>query len=77
MKGLRDAVDMTVEEMAAECEIDVALLEAYESGTSDIPVSFLHRLATTFGVGVDSTSLRRRTENELLLRDTRRKRSES
>lgn len=50
MRGLRDAVDMTVEEMAAECEIDIEMLKAYESGTTDIPVSFLHRLATTFGV---------------------------
>lgn len=50
LQGLRDAVDMTVEEMAAECEVDAGLLRAYESGTSDIPVSFLHRLATTFGV---------------------------
>lgn len=50
MRGLRDAVDMTLEEMAAECEIDASLLAAYESGTTDIPVSFLHRLATTFGV---------------------------
>ncbi len=50
LRGLRDAIDMTVEEMAAECEIDAALLRDYESGTTDIPVSFLHRLATTFGV---------------------------
>ena len=50
LRGLRDAVDMTVEQMAAECEIEAALLRDYESGTTDIPVSFLHRLASTFGV---------------------------
>lgn len=50
LRGLRDAVDMTVEQMAAECEIDIELLKAYESGATDIPVSFLHRLASTFGV---------------------------
>ena len=50
LRGLRDAIDLTVEEMAVQCGIDPETLALYESGTSDIPVSFLHQLATTYGV---------------------------
>ncbi|MCD8388146.1 MAG: XRE family transcriptional regulator [Bacteroidales bacterium] len=50
LAGLRDALDLTVEEMARECHISPDLLRNYESGTADIPVSFLHGLASTYGV---------------------------
>lgn len=50
LRGLRDALDLTLEQMAGQCEVDPALLATYESGTADIPVSFLHKLATTYGV---------------------------
>ncbi len=50
LRGLRDALDLTVEQMAEQCEVTPVLLATYESGTSDIPVSFLHKLATTYGV---------------------------
>ncbi len=50
LKGLRDALDLSVEEISAQCEIDSALFSAYENGEKDIPVSFLHRIATKYGV---------------------------
>ena len=42
LRGLRDAIDLTVEEMAAQCGIGPETLALYESGTSDIPVSAAH-----------------------------------
>lgn len=50
LRGLRDSLDLTVGQMAEQCEITPELLATYESGTADIPVSFLHRLASTYGV---------------------------
>ena len=42
LRGLRDSLDLTVGQMAEQCEITPELLATYESGTADIPVSFLH-----------------------------------
>ncbi len=50
IRGLRDALDLTQEEMAEQCGITTELLAAYETGNIDIPVSFLHKLSTTYGV---------------------------
>ncbi len=50
IRGLRDALDMDREEMAARCGISPHTLAEYESGTVDIPVSFLHELSSEFGV---------------------------
>ena len=41
LKGLRDALDLTPSDIAKACEINVETYMAYESGNSDIPVSFL------------------------------------
>ena len=50
LRGLRDSLDLTVEEMAADCGVTPETLLRYESGQHDIPVSFLQRLATRNGV---------------------------
>lgn len=50
LRGLRDALDISVEEMASTCEISPAQLIEYESGTTDVPVSFLHKISTLYGV---------------------------
>lgn len=50
LRGLRDALDLSREEMAEQCGIEPTLLALYESGSSDIPVSFLHRLAAIYGI---------------------------
>lgn len=50
LKGLRDALDLSVEEIAAQCGVSAELFESYENGAKDIPVSFLHRIASEFGV---------------------------
>jgi quercetin dioxygenase-like cupin family protein len=50
IRGLRDALDIDITEMASQCNIPVDLLSDYESGATDIPVSFLHKLSSTYGV---------------------------
>ena len=50
IRGLRDALDLTREEMAANCGISPHLLAEYESGNVDIPVSFLHELSSVYGI---------------------------
>lgn len=50
IRGLRDALDLSVEEMAADCGVDTSLLACYESAGTDIPVSFLHKLASVYDV---------------------------
>ena len=48
--GLRDSMDYSVEEMATICETSVADYEKYESGKSDIPMSFICHLASKFNI---------------------------
>lgn len=50
LRGLRDALDLSIEQISTECEISEADYEAYEKGEKDIPVSFLHRIAAKYGV---------------------------
>lgn len=50
LRGLRDSLDLTAEEIAASCGITPEQYEIYESGDTDIPVSFLLKMANTYGV---------------------------
>lgn len=50
LRGLRDALDLSIEDIASQCGITTELYTSYEEGNSDIPVSFLHRLANNYGV---------------------------
>lgn len=50
LRGLRDALELTAEEMAHQCDVSPEELAAYESSEYDVPVSFLHRLASAYGV---------------------------
>lgn len=50
LKGLRDALELSSAEIAKVAEISEETYLSYESGEADIPVSFLHRLANTYGV---------------------------
>lgn len=50
LRGLRDALDLSIEDIASQCGITTELYASYEDGSSDIPVSFLHRLANNYGV---------------------------
>ena len=50
LKGLRDALEITTQEIADSLGIEKKVYESYESGKTDIPVSFLHHLAHQYGV---------------------------
>ena len=50
LHGLRDALDLTTETVASKCGVSLEQYEQYETGTIDIPLSFICDLAQTFGV---------------------------
>ena len=50
LRGLRDALDLTIAQAAEKCSISEADYAKYESGASDIPMSFICEVAQTFGV---------------------------
>jgi transcriptional regulator with XRE-family HTH domain len=52
LHGLRDALDLSVEQVAEKVNISVADYTLYESGESDIPMNFLFRTAQTFGIEI-------------------------
>jgi len=50
IKALREISDYTADEMAKACGVSPEEYEAYESGRTDIPISFLLQLAEHFHV---------------------------
>ena len=50
LRGLRDALNLSTGEVASKCDVSLSDYEKYESGNSDIPMSFICDLAQTFGV---------------------------
>lgn len=50
LRGMRDAVDLTVQEVAALCDISPDDYEKYESGTVDIPMNFICSFANKFNI---------------------------
>ena len=50
LTGLRDSLDLSVEEMAASIGIDPEIYRGYENGSRDIPVSLLHKLSGRYEI---------------------------
>jgi len=50
IRGLRDSLDITVEEMAEQCKRTPDEIRQYEAGESDIPMNFLFELAQHFSI---------------------------
>lgn len=50
LKGLRESLDLTQEEMAVRCGKTSNEIDLYESGMIDIPLSFLFDVAQNFGI---------------------------
>ena len=50
IKGLREITGLAIDAFAKELTIPVTVLAEYESGNTDIPVSFLYMLAQKFDV---------------------------
>jgi transcriptional regulator with XRE-family HTH domain len=55
LRGLREALDLSVEEMSAQCGKKVGEIELYESGEVDIPMSYLFDIAQK--LKVDTSTL--------------------
>lgn len=54
LKGLRDALEASEQELADVCSISKEEYIAFESGEKDIPVSILHRISQKYGVEMTS-----------------------
>ncbi len=52
LKGLREALGLSVAEFCLACGVAEADFEKYETGAVDIPVSTAKRIADTFGVEI-------------------------
>jgi transcriptional regulator with XRE-family HTH domain len=50
LRGLREALDLKISQAAEKCGIPESDYARYESGASDIPMSFICEVAQTFGV---------------------------
>ncbi len=53
LRGLRDVLDITTEEMANLCGITVEHYEQMESGESELSVANLQKIAKQYGVSLD------------------------
>ena len=54
LRGLRDAMELTTEELANECGIDRKEYEQAESGEYDISVSMMQQIARRYGIALDA-----------------------
>lgn len=54
LRGLRDAMELTPNDIANECGIDKAEYERAESGEHDISVSMLQQIARRYGISLDA-----------------------
>jgi quercetin dioxygenase-like cupin family protein/DNA-binding XRE family transcriptional regulator len=54
IKGLRDSLDITVEEMAERCKRTPDEIRLYETGETDIPMSFLFEVAQHFDISTST-----------------------
>lgn len=50
LKGLRDAMDISIEDIAKTCGIEPEKYTGYETGLKDIPVSILHKIAHHYNI---------------------------
>jgi transcriptional regulator with XRE-family HTH domain len=55
LRGLREAIDLTPEELSGKLGLTTEKVELYESGTAEIPVSYLFEVARM--CGIDLTAL--------------------
>ncbi|MGP1587725.1 MAG: helix-turn-helix domain-containing protein [Treponemataceae bacterium] len=54
LRGLRDVLDVTVEQAAQACDVSVEQYLKYESGHSDIPLGILDSMAKKFNFDVST-----------------------
>ena len=52
LKGLRDSLDLTLEEFAKSCDISTETLLKYETGKKDFSISFLQKIAKKYNIDI-------------------------
>ena len=52
IRDMRDILGYSIHKMAELTEVDEALYRTYETGTVDLPFTFLHKCAAAFGVEI-------------------------
>lgn len=54
LRGLRDVLELTAEDIARDCDISAEEYQLAETGDSDISVSMLQKIARTYKVALDT-----------------------
>lgn len=54
LKGLRDALDLTTDEVAKSCGVTTEKYEKMEAGTTELSVSTLQKIAKAYNVELDA-----------------------
>ena len=49
LKGLRESLDLNIQDIASVCGISADEYASFESGEKDIPVSVLHNISKKYG----------------------------
>ena len=52
IREMRDICGFSASDMAEKTELSVEKYEEYESGTVDLPFTFVHKCALAFGIGI-------------------------
>lgn len=52
LRGLREALELSVEEFASSCEITLEDYKAYESGEKDMTISVLRGISSRYGIDI-------------------------
>ncbi len=54
LRGLRDTLELTIEELSADCDISAEEYRQAETGDSDISVSMLQKIARKYNIALDA-----------------------
>ena len=52
IRGMREILGYSMKKMAELTEVNEAIYHEYESGTVDLPFTFLHKCSKVFGVAI-------------------------
>ena len=52
IRDMREIIGLSTAEMAAKTELTEAQYIAFETGTADLPFTFIHKCAAAFGIGI-------------------------
>ena len=56
LRGLRDVLELTAEDIARDCDISAEEYRLAETGEYDISVSMLQKIARKYGIALDAVS---------------------